>query len=178
MANVVTLPMEDRKVTLREVANFADTLEPFADNLREQILAPRPRKVAPFYTISELAEMCNLTRQQIQYLVTKGDAVLPTGTLNGNGRSRTFTLPEVRTWVKMASDIYQTQVDDNDGKFKGKVLTTAQLKGGSAKTTTTVCLAQALTLLGRKVLLIDLDPQASATIPSCPIYTTRTWREA
>ncbi len=41
MANVGTLPMEDRKVTLREVADFADNLGPFADNLREQILAPR-----------------------------------------------------------------------------------------------------------------------------------------
>jgi len=86
--------MEDRKVTLREVAEFADNLEPFSDNLREQILAPRPRKLAPFYTISELAEMCNLTRQQIQYLVTKGEGGLPTGTLNGSGRSRTFTLPK------------------------------------------------------------------------------------
>ncbi|MFM0082809.1 ParA family protein [Paraburkholderia sediminicola] len=172
MVNVATLPMEDRKVTLREVADFADGLEPFADNLREQILAPRPRKVAPFYTISELAEMCNLTRQQIQYLVTKDDSGLPVGTLNGNGRSRTFTLPEVRTWVKMASDIYQTRLADNDGDFKGKVLTTAQLKGGSAKTTTTVCLAQALTLLGRKVLLIDLDPQASAS-ELCGLYAEK-----
>src|SRR6195952_5763781 len=150
MINVGTIPMEDRKVTLREVADFADGLEPFADNLREQILAPRPRKVAPYYTIGELAEMCNMTRQQIQYLVTKGDVGLPPGTLNGTGRSRTFTLPEVRMWVKMASDIYQTQLAESDGKFRGKILTTAQLKGGSAKTTTTVCLAQALTLLGRK----------------------------
>ena len=36
-------------------------------------------------------------------------------------------------------------------------------KGGSAKTTTSVNLAAALSEKKRKVLLIDLDPQASAT---------------
>jgi chromosome partitioning protein len=172
MAHVGTLLMEERKVTLREVAEFADSLTPFADNLREQILAPRPRKVAPIYTISELAEMCSLTRQQIQYLATKADSGLPSGTLNGSGRSRTFTLAEARIWIKLASDIYQTRLEEDGHSFQGKVLTTAQLKGGSAKTTTTVCLAQALTLFGRKVLLIDLDPQASAS-ELCGLYAEK-----
>lgn len=36
-------------------------------------------------------------------------------------------------------------------------------KGGTAKTTTTLCLAGALTLLGYKVLVLDLDPQANST---------------
>ena len=35
-------------------------------------------------------------------------------------------------------------------------------KGGNAKTTTAECLAEAATLAGHSVLVIDFDPQASA----------------
>lgn len=44
-----------------------------------------------------------------------------------------------------------------------RVIACANFKGGSAKTTTSVHLAQYLALRGYRVLLADLDPQASAT---------------
>lgn len=45
----------------------------------------------------------------------------------------------------------------------GKVLSISIFKGGAGKTATAVSLASALSQLGAKVLLIDLDQQASAT---------------
>ena len=62
-----------------------------------------------------------------------------------------LTLPDSRT------------LPGNSEGLLVRCIAIANQKGGSCKTTTTVCLAAALSEKGKRVLVIDLDPQASAT---------------
>lgn len=124
--------------------------------VRTAMLAPEARKSAPTYNSTQLAELCGVDKNRLQYLVRKGD--LSGGTKDDSGR-REWTLAEARECIKS----FRVESLRDAAKAPGAVITVANFKGGVSKTTTAAALAQGLSLRGHKVLVIDCDPQGSLT---------------
>lgn len=125
---------------------------------REKMLEPHPRKRPPLYTPSQVAELCGIERKHFFYKSSQGNHNLPTGTVVEGTRNRMFSVADARQWVR-ASDRFTPKPEG----ARAFTIACSNLKGGSTKTTTAMHLAQALSLRGRKVLLVDLDSQCSLT---------------
>jgi len=144
----------DREVSLKNLDQICERIDTVMADLRVKAIRPSPVKRAPQFTSTQLAELCGIDRPRLNYLLSKGE--LPAGDLQKSGSSRTFSLGEAQAWVRA-----MPQFRDKPEDVLGSILVVTMLKGGSTKTTSTMSFAQGLTLLGRKVLVVDLDPQAS-----------------
>jgi chromosome partitioning protein len=150
--------VEDRLV-LDDIYACSANAQLVLEVARDKMLEPQPRKAPPVYTAAQLAQLCGLDKAKFSYLLAKADGTLPQGASTGAGRTRAFTLVEARQCVVALNESICARPKGS----KGVVIACSNLKGGSTKTTSAVHLAQALSLKGRKVLLVDLDSQSSLT---------------
>ena len=126
--------------------------------LRKRMLLPNAVKNPPILTSDKVASLCGMTLKKLNYRITRDTSGLPLGTVALRGGRREFTLEEAQAWTR--SERFSCM------KPKGAKAVTigiAFFKGGVTKTTTTMTLAQGLSLLGHRVLNIDMDPQGSLT---------------
>lgn len=151
-----TLPPTHTRINTRKLVGIADRAQDALKELRNILLEPWPRKVSPKLSGSRVAKLAKIPSERLNYLVKRNE-VLP-GTVKGNGRSREYTIAEAQEVIRQIGT-YQRR----PAGALGAVVAVGNFKGGVGKTTNAVALAQGLTLHGHKVLLIDLDPQASST---------------
>ncbi|WP_323144925.1 ParA family protein [Massilia phyllosphaerae] len=141
---------------MHDLDTLAVTAADVLSQVRDAMMEPHPRKEAPTFSSAAIAEMCGIERTQMKYLALKHD--LPTGRKIDGSKAKEYSLEDAITWVKAIG-----QRPTRPGGQSGKVIAVCNYKGGVAKTSTTVAIAQAATLRGLKVLIIDCDGQGSAT---------------
>jgi chromosome partitioning protein len=142
-------------ISIETFAEISRRSQSVVDKVRHAMLAPLTRKDAPSFSTAQMASFQNLTVKQVHYRAKTGE--VPAGTMSESTR-RVFSLTDVRSW----SRALRSEKLRPEGA-EAVTIVAANFKGGVTKTTTAVTLAQGLSLRGHRVLLIDADPQGSAT---------------
>jgi chromosome partitioning protein len=145
-----------KPLSLQDIAAQAERATAMMGEIRTAMLAPTAAKIPPVFNLSQLAAMCGAEKGSISHRISRGD--LPPGKLNAVGSRREFSLAEARTWVR---EYRKDKLRPADAE--AVTISIGNFKGGVSKTTTAVTLAQGLSLLGHRVLVIDTDPQGSLT---------------
>jgi chromosome partitioning protein len=143
-----------RRQSLADIELQAARIAAMMREIRATMLSPTSTKSAPRVGAAQLAALCGVDKSKISYRQTRGD--LPEGDMVGNRRE--WSMADARTWVKAFRGPHLRPAN-----AAGTTITVANFKGGVAKTTSVVTLAQGLSMRGHRVLVVDLDPQGSAT---------------
>ncbi|WP_296310384.1 AAA family ATPase [Pseudomonas sp.] len=151
---MVQIKQTIRRQTLEDIEVQAQKIAGMMGHIRSAMLAPTEQKIAPSLSAVQLAELCGVDKAKIAYRLKRGD--LPSGSIQGNRRE--WSMAEAQEWARDLRSVHL-----RPALAAGITITVANFKGGVAKTTSAVTLAQGLSMRGHRVLLLDLDPQGSAT---------------
>ena len=146
------------------IDEYASILREKLRTLSEALFSPDSVKTLRRFTSGEAAKIIGVTDNRLRQLSLAGDGPLPK--VSSTGR-RSYTLADIHGLRAHMTEISRTGRAYKPWRTKGEhlqVVSVANFKGGSGKTTTAAHLAQSLVLRGYRVLAIDLDPQASLSV--------------
>ncbi len=158
----VVMPRLENETTSQRITRQASALSDRLRAVGELAFPPLAEKSLRSFTSGEVAQIVGVSDGYLRQLSLDGLGPMPE--LGTAGR-RSYTLEqinELREYLAKArpKEALKFWPRRRPGE-KLQVITVANFKGGSAKTTTSLYLAQGLALQGYRVLAIDLDPQAS-----------------
>ena len=128
----------------------------FLEKVRDASVAPGARKVLRTWGIADAAAMIGKSENTVRNAEEKFPTLAPA---RGSAGRRAYSL----TLINAYRDALKTRYVRPRGSSP-VVCTVSNFKGGAGKTTTAIHLAQRAALDGLRVLVVDLDAQASLTL--------------
>lgn len=160
MSSTATIDVSER--TSERIGRRAEALSARLRAAGERAFPPTAQKSLRTFTSGEVAQIVGVSDGYLRQLSLDGQG--PSPELSAGGR-RSYTLDQINELRKYLAESRPKEARKFWPRRRGderlQVITVANFKGGSAKTTTSLYLAQGLALQGYRVLAIDLDPQAS-----------------
>lgn len=147
----------DEKI-LRQATEISTRL----NQLRLESFPPNAQKTLRKFAMPEVARFLGVSPNNLKRIHLEGKGPDPEVRAGGRRFYSADQILELRFFLdkngKSGAKKYVPHRRDGD---RLQIISVVNFKGGSAKTTTTVHLAQHLALTGHRVLVVDLDPQAS-----------------
>jgi chromosome partitioning protein len=134
-------------------------------NLRNVVNSPENRKKPRTWGGIDAAKMVGISDPTFRKIVEKNN--LPgiiSETVSKTRNINKFTLEAINSLRDIVGTRYKRPIGSNP-----LIIAVSNLKGGVAKTQTAVDLAKKSAIEGLRVLLLDLDPQGTATLISCGV---------
>jgi chromosome partitioning protein len=142
--------------SLAAVTDLEDRTDSLVESLKDVVGASERQALPLVFKMQEAAQMTGRSTQSIRN--AEGAGELPEPRLQ-NGRRLGYSLEEVNGMRDHFGTRPSRASDDPPA-----ILAVQNFKGGVAKTTLTIHAAQYFALQGYRVLLVDCDSQASATL--------------
>jgi len=133
---------------------------------------PQARTITRRWQPIDAAKMVGVSKPTIQKAEADGRLAAPDMTIDAGGRPRRegYTIQQLHDMM----DCFKTRPGRNADTDQPVVISVCGHKGGSWKTSTSVYMAQWACMQGYRVLLIDMDPQATASAYHGYIYDLNT----
>lgn len=132
------------------------------DQLRQEKFPPDAKKKLRLFAMAEVAHYLGVSPNNLKRLHLEGKGPEPQIASGGRRFYTAEQMAELRDYLdKNGRSDAKKYVPWRKSGEKLQVVAVVNFKGGSGKTTTTAHLAQHLALTGHRVLMVDLDPQAS-----------------
>ena len=145
-------------MSVKLFSDFSATAKDLLDTLSKQKLRPDNKKVLRrCFKLVDAARLLDLSESYLRKLEAEGK--LPKRCVHEGASYPSWSLEQINE-IRDVLNRNPYRVLETDSAVRIQIL---NFKGGVAKTTSTLYLGQYLALKGYRVLLVDLDPQASLT---------------